>query len=195
MNWLAIVGKVRAVRTVVSGSRASVRNGGEGWGEEALRKGDTVCMGGAPLSPALSPFVPHGPREMDALLVTVAPARTFAAIGAGRQSRRKPFRHSLISAALPRLSGRGPSPRIGQPQLVSGAATDANLCCSNNSELRMQQERGYDAPRRSGNFVESLTDFSSGLHTKRHDNSGMISSSHCPTRPFHSLLSIVLFLL
>ena len=65
MNWLAIVGKVRAVRTVVSGSRASVRNGGEGWGEEARRKGDTVRKGGAPLSPVLSPVVPHGAREKE----------------------------------------------------------------------------------------------------------------------------------
>ena len=29
--------------------------------------GETVRMGGAPLSPTLSPFVPHGARETDAL--------------------------------------------------------------------------------------------------------------------------------
>ena len=52
----------------------------KGRGEEALGKGDTVGMGGAPLSPALSPFVPHGARETDALLVTAIPARTFATI-------------------------------------------------------------------------------------------------------------------
>ncbi|GDY22431.1 hypothetical protein LBMAG56_37780 [Verrucomicrobiota bacterium] len=74
-------------QTRPTGSLASVRNGGEGWGEESLRMGDTVRLGGAPLSPALSPFVPHGARETDALLVTVAPAGTFAAIGTGRQSR------------------------------------------------------------------------------------------------------------
>ena len=75
---LSVVAKVRALRTGASVSLSSVRNGGEGWGEEALRNDDPVGMGGAPLSPALSPFVPHGARETDALLVTTVPARTFA---------------------------------------------------------------------------------------------------------------------
>ena len=44
---LSVFANVRAVRTVVSGSLASVRNGGEGWGEDALRKCDTVRLGGA----------------------------------------------------------------------------------------------------------------------------------------------------
>ena len=60
--------RVRAVRTGVSGSLSSVRNGGEGWGEEALRSGETAGKGKAPRSPTLSPFVPHGARETDALL-------------------------------------------------------------------------------------------------------------------------------
>ena len=117
---LLVFANVRAVCTGASVSLSSVRNGGEGWGEEALRKDDSVRVGGAPLSPALSPFVPHGARETDALLVTMAPARTFAAIGTGRQSRRTPFLHSLISATSLRLSGPGSSPRIVQPQLASG---------------------------------------------------------------------------
>ncbi len=65
----------------VSGSLSSVRNGGEGWGEEALRTGETVWMGGAPLSPTLYPFVPHGARETEALLVAAVSARTFATTG------------------------------------------------------------------------------------------------------------------
>ena len=75
-----IFAKVRAVRTGASGSLSSVRNGGEGWGEEVLRNGDTVRVAGAPLSPTLSPFVPHGEREMDALLMAAVPAQTFATI-------------------------------------------------------------------------------------------------------------------
>ena len=52
--------------------RGSGRGGApQGW---AARKGE------APLSPALSPFVPHGARETNALLVTAVPARTFATI-------------------------------------------------------------------------------------------------------------------
>ena len=62
----AVFPKVRAVRTVAS-ALASVRNGGEGWGEEARRQGDTVRRGGAPRSPTLAPFVPHGARETDTL--------------------------------------------------------------------------------------------------------------------------------
>ena len=60
-----------AVRTVASASLSSVRNGGEGRGEEALRHGETVHHGGAPLSPTLSPFVPHGARETGALFSSV----------------------------------------------------------------------------------------------------------------------------
>ncbi|GDY22691.1 hypothetical protein LBMAG56_40380 [Verrucomicrobiota bacterium] len=82
---LSVFAKVRAVRTggsvslssVRNGgsvSLSSVRNGGEGRGEEALYHDDTSRKGGAPLSP----FVPHGARETDALLITKAPARTFA---------------------------------------------------------------------------------------------------------------------
>ena len=77
---VSITAKVRAVHPETSGSLSSVRNGGEGWGEEALRHGDTVRMGGAPLSPTLSPLVPRGARETDALLVAAISARTFATI-------------------------------------------------------------------------------------------------------------------
>ena len=76
----SVFAEVRAVRTGISGSLSSVRNGGEGWGEEALRQGDRVRMGGAPLSPALSPFVPHGARETDPLLNAAISARTFATV-------------------------------------------------------------------------------------------------------------------
>ena len=76
--FVSVVAEVRAVRTVAPVSLSSVRNGGEGRGEEELRNGDTVRVDGSPLSPALSPFVPHGAREPDALLVTAVPARTFA---------------------------------------------------------------------------------------------------------------------
>ena len=79
-SHVSVFAQVRAVRTGASGSLSSVRNGGEGWGEEALRTGDTVRMGGAPLSPTLSPFVPHGAREPDALLVAAIAAHTFATI-------------------------------------------------------------------------------------------------------------------
>ncbi len=75
---MPVFAKVRAVRTAPSVSLSSVRNGGEGWGEEALRNGETVRMGGAPLYPALSPFVPHEARETDALLIPPIPARTLA---------------------------------------------------------------------------------------------------------------------
>ena len=71
---LSIVAKFRAVPL------SSVRNGGEGRGEEALRIGETARKGGAPLSPTLSPFVPHGAREPDALLGAAISARTFAKI-------------------------------------------------------------------------------------------------------------------
>ena len=81
IRLVSVIAKVRAVCTGTSVSLSSVRNGGEGWGEEALRHGDTVGMGGAPLSPALSPFVPHGERETAALLVTAASARNFATTG------------------------------------------------------------------------------------------------------------------
>ena len=81
---VSVFAQVRAVRTVASGSLSSVRNGGEGWGEEALRHGETVRHSGAPLSPALSPFVPHGERETDALLVAAVAARTFATIDTRR---------------------------------------------------------------------------------------------------------------
>ena len=37
-------------------------------------------MGGAPLSPALSPFVPHGARETGAPLDTPVPTRTFTTV-------------------------------------------------------------------------------------------------------------------
>ena len=77
-SLVSVFAKVRAVRTVFSVSLSSVRNGGEGRGEEALRNGDPVRVGGAPLSPTLSPFVPHGARETDALLVAAVPALTFA---------------------------------------------------------------------------------------------------------------------
>ena len=80
---LSVFAEVRAVRTGASGSLSSVRNGGEGWGEEALRNGDMVRMGGAPLSPTLSPFVPHGERETDALLVVAVSAQTFATADTG----------------------------------------------------------------------------------------------------------------
>ena len=50
----SVFAKVRAIRTVASVSLSSVRNGGEGRGEEALRKGDTVRVGGHP-SPRPSP--------------------------------------------------------------------------------------------------------------------------------------------
>ena len=83
---VSVVAKDRAVRIVASGSLASVWNGGEGRGEETLRTGETICMGWATLSPPLSPFVPHGARETDALLVTTVPARTFAAVGRARLS-------------------------------------------------------------------------------------------------------------
>ena len=61
-------------------SLSSVRNGGEGWGEEALRHGEAVRKSGAPLSPTLSPFVPHGAREADVPLVTMITARTITTI-------------------------------------------------------------------------------------------------------------------
>ena len=77
---IAILAKVRADRTGTSVSHSSVRNGGEGRGEEALRNAGAVRISEAPLSPALSPFVPHGARETDALLVTTVPARNFATI-------------------------------------------------------------------------------------------------------------------
>ena len=75
---LSVIAKVRAHFTATSGSLSSVRNGGEGRGEEALRHGETVRNGGTPLSPSLAPFVPHGAREPDALLGTAVPARAFA---------------------------------------------------------------------------------------------------------------------
>ena len=100
---LSVVAKVRAVRTGASGSLASVRNGGEGWGEEALRNCDTVRMDGAPLSPALSPFVPHGARETDALLVTAVLARTFATTDI-------PKRFSPAAVHAPRRRRRGGAP-------------------------------------------------------------------------------------
>ena len=81
---VSVFAKVRTVPTVASVSLSSVRNGGEGRGEEALGNGDTVRMGGAPLSPTLSPFVPHGARETDAPLVRAAPTLTFATTDSGR---------------------------------------------------------------------------------------------------------------
>ena len=77
---ITVIGKIRGVRTVPPVSLSSVRNGGEGRGEEALHNGGIVGKSGAPLSPALSPFVPHGARETDAPLTTTVPARTFATI-------------------------------------------------------------------------------------------------------------------
>ena len=77
LSAVSVFANVRAVGTVTSVSLSSVRNGGEGRGEEALRHVETVGNSGAPLSPTLSPFVPHGARETDALLVAAVPARTF----------------------------------------------------------------------------------------------------------------------
>ena len=51
---VSVFAKVRAVRTRASGSLSSVRNGGEGRGEEALRNRDTVRMGRHP-SPRPAP--------------------------------------------------------------------------------------------------------------------------------------------
>ena len=62
---LSDVAKVGALRTKVSVSLSSVRNGGEGRGEEALCNAGAARNGVAPLSPALSPFVPHGARETE----------------------------------------------------------------------------------------------------------------------------------
>ena len=45
-----------------------------------LRNGETARTGGAPRSPTLSPFVPHGAREPDALLDAAISARSFATI-------------------------------------------------------------------------------------------------------------------
>ena len=53
--------KARAVRTETSVSLSSVRNGGEGRGEEALCNAGAARRGEAPLSP----FVPHGARETE----------------------------------------------------------------------------------------------------------------------------------
>ena len=39
---------------------------------------ELVRLGGAPFSPALSPFVPHGARETDAPLVMAVPEKAFA---------------------------------------------------------------------------------------------------------------------
>ena len=72
--------KIRAFHTGASASLSSVRNGGEGRGEEALRFGETGRNSGPPLSPSFSLFVPHGARETDALLVSEVPARIFATI-------------------------------------------------------------------------------------------------------------------
>ena len=63
---LSGIAKVRAVRTGASASLSSVRNGGEGRGEEAHRNVETVGKGGAPLSPV----VPHGARETEAPLMS-----------------------------------------------------------------------------------------------------------------------------
>ena len=82
---LSVFAKVGAVRTRASVSLPSVRNGGVGRGEEALRHGEIVRSSGAPLSPTLSPFVPHGARETDALLVAAVPAHTFATIDRSRR--------------------------------------------------------------------------------------------------------------
>ncbi len=51
-----------------------------GLGRGGAPQGWNDRKGQAPLSPALSPFVPHGARETDALLVTAFWARTFATI-------------------------------------------------------------------------------------------------------------------
>ena len=82
---LSILAKDRAVRTGVSVSLSSVRNGGEGRGEEALRNDGAARVGEAPLSPALSPFVPHGARETE------------------RDSFER-FRHELSQRLLPRCA-------------------------------------------------------------------------------------------
>ena len=78
-----------ADRSGSSVSLSSVRNGGEGWGEEALCNDDPVGMGGAPLSPALSPFVPHGERESDPLLVASVAAHTLATIDSNKDGSRQ----------------------------------------------------------------------------------------------------------
>ena len=65
MSVPSVFPKGRAIGTVTSDSLSSVRNGGKGRGEETLRHGATVGKCGAPLSP----FVPHGEREADALLI------------------------------------------------------------------------------------------------------------------------------
>ena len=74
----AVFANVRAVRTLPSVSLSAVWNGGEGRGEEALRHAENIRSIGAPLSPTLSPFVPHGARETDALFVAAAFAHMFA---------------------------------------------------------------------------------------------------------------------
>ena len=58
--------------------------------------------GEAPLSPALSPFVPHGARETEALLVTGAAARTSATINSPEGTPQD------ISRGQARASGRSP---------------------------------------------------------------------------------------
>ena len=118
-------------------SLASVRNGGEGWGEEALRKDDTVGLGGAPLSPALSPFVPHGARETDAVGVGRA-LGLAAARGVHAASRPDvaPYSPSLGRSTLKRHKCRAPpapSPpfgteeRVGERRRSATARTNARV--------------------------------------------------------------------
>ena len=76
----SVFANVCAVRTLPSVSLSAVWNGGEGRGEEALRHAENIRSIGAPLSPTLSPFVPHGARETDALFVAADAAHTFATI-------------------------------------------------------------------------------------------------------------------
>ncbi|GDY21331.1 hypothetical protein LBMAG56_26770 [Verrucomicrobiota bacterium] len=95
-----------------SGSLSSVRNGGEGRGEEALRHGcETACRDGAPLSPALSPFVPHGARETEALLAAVDKTHVHDVHATmlhllGFDHERLTFRHSGRDERLTNVAGR-----------------------------------------------------------------------------------------
>ena len=67
---------------------------------EALCNGDTVRMDGAPLSPTLSPFVPHGERETEVLLVAAVAAHPFVTIGRARLSSARPLRVRTSHGAL-----------------------------------------------------------------------------------------------
>ncbi len=89
----SVSAEVRALPTATAVSLSSVRNGGEGRGEEVLRHGETVRKSGAPLSPALSPFVPHGAKETD--------ARRNAAVAARNSRRQRPKIPTTLAVRIP----------------------------------------------------------------------------------------------